>query len=552
LEKKHTRYLLLFASVILFSVNNIEGALAAADTQLLTRPWSLKARSGPIERYQLIDPNAFKGNNTLRLTYNLKGTCLEDGDASAIIFDQPINRTWRYISLFRYGKKCFNGDQTLDIPLSDFKGLDTSKPVGTFHTRIWGRRAYDIEIKSAVLVNLRAPLTPSLTFGKILISPSPSQIPTPSASKTPTLTPTRPIVPTNSPTPVLIEEITIPTFTPIPTNTTVPTIPPSVTTKPTATTAPSATPIPTPSTRSSWSIQSVSSMKETKDRVCWPRPADFIARWVDKATEIGANYVAVETPYESPSCGDSLNYARVWIDTIHAKNLKVWHRHMPLAFEGIYNTPKNSNIDYIKLISDFIKNNAALFAEGDIFTPIPEPQNGGIAGVTYCAQGVCIFKNAADFNLWLRDVMDASETAFASVGLGGKIKIGYFGFDGFVAWGHNNPDWDGILEDETVSKMGNITIDHYPEIVGTNMAQDLDELEARYPNIPIIIGEWGTISSDNHEDQVKKSMQEARRPSVVGFNYWHMGIGGKEELIGEDFSHRDQFDEVQGFYKQKN
>lgn len=290
-------------------------------------------------------------------------------------------------------------------------------------------------------------------------------------------------------------------------------------------------------------------MKETKDRICSPRLQEFIQKWIDKAVDLGVNYISIETPYESPSCGDTISYTKAWIDAARARGLKVWHRHMPLAFEGIYGTPKNSALNYLQIISEYIKVNPSFFAEGDIFTPIPEPQNGGIYGVTYCPHSICIFKNASDFNVWLRNAMDVSETSFAAIGFSGKMKIGYYGFDGFVAWGDNNPDWDGILEDQTVIKMGNITIDHYPEIVGDTMSNDLSELEARYPNIPIIIGEWGTITGTNPELHVKTSMQAARRPSVVGFNYWHMGIGGNEELIREDFSLKNQYDEVQSFYK---
>ena len=477
----------------------------AANTELLTKPWTLTAQSGASESYQLIDPNALRGNTNLRITYNLKGVCLLSGDASAIIFDQPINQTWRYISLSKYGKNCFNGEQTVDIPLSYFKGLDPSLQVGTFHVRIWQSMPYSIDITSASL------------YSNVLI---PTPTPTPSPSNTPTLVPTA--GPTSSPTPTLP-----PTPTPTP--------------KPIA--------IVSTTQPASWSIQSVSSMKETKDRVCGQRSFEFIQKWVDKAVELGANYVAIETPYDSPSCGNSVAYTNLWVNAIRKSGLKVWHRHMPIAFEGIYNNTKNPSIDYLTIISNYIKNNPLFFQEGDIFTPIPEPQNGGIYSVNYCSYGICIFKNAKDFNAWLRNAMDISESAFAQIGLGGKIKIGYYGFDGYIAWGDNNPDWDGILEDATVLKMGNITIDHYPEIVGDTMQNDLNELESRYPNIPIIIGEWGTITGNNTENQVIQSMGAAKRPSVVGFNYWHLGVGGHEELIKEDFTTKPQFDEVQSYFK---
>jgi len=511
----------LFLSFVLSPVKNAE---AAVNTELLTKPWLFSATYGSSERYQLTDQNVLIGTKKLRVTYDLKGTCLLDGDASAIIFDQPINQTWRYASLSKYGKNCFNGMQTVDIPLSDFKGLDVTKPVGTFHARFWHSKPYTIIINSAYLTD----------SGAVAQVQPPTALPTPTNIPTPTKLPTPTLRIFNTPT--LPPSPTIPPF---PTLTLIPTL--------TGSSAPaSITPSPT---RSSWSIQSVSSMKETKDRICGPRPADFIKKWVDSAANLGVNYISIETPYDNPQCGSSIGYTKAWIDAIRAKGLHVWHRHMPLTFEGIYGAVKNPGADYTKLISDYIKANPGFFAEGDIFTPIPEPQNGGIAGVTYCPQGICIFKDAKYFNVWLRSAMDSSETAFGTIGLGGKMKIGYYGFDGFVAWGDNNPDWDGILEDETVLKMGNITIDHYPEIVGDTMENDLKELEARYPNIPIVIGEWGTIAGTNLEQQVRTSMQAAKRRSVVGFNYWHMGVGGNEELIRDDFSAKSQYDEVQSFFR---
>src|SRR5262249_5870447 len=159
------------------------------------------------------------------------------------------------------------------------------------------------------------------------------------------------------------------------------------------------------------------------------------------------------------------------------------HRHTPLAFEGIYSVPKNASIDYLQLISNYIMSHPNDFREGDVFTPIPEPQNGGIEGVTFCASATCIFKNTdgtadarEEFNTWIRNAMVVSEQAFGTIGLANKVKVGYFGFDGFVVWGDNNPDWTGIIEQQTVQAMHNvIVIDHYPELVGDTMANDLSE-----------------------------------------------------------------------------
>lgn len=327
---------------------------------------------------------------------------------------------------------------------------------------------------------------------------------------------------------------------------------PSPVPSPTAVPAP-VLPTPTPvpvATAAAWQIKSVSSMKETKDKVCGQDDASFINKWLDKAAELGVNYVAVETPYDNPGCGNSVAYTKAWVDAVRAHGLKVWHRHMPLSFEGIYSVAKTPGNNYLSQISSYIRANPSLFAPGDIFTPIPEPQNGGISGVTYCASNVCQFQTKEQFNQWLRDAIDTSNTAFQSIGLGGQMKVGYYGFDGFVAWGDNNPDWHGILEDATVAKMGNITIDHYPELVGETMEQSLAQLHAKYPNTPVVIGEWGSVGTSDPVGQVASSMGAAKNASyVVGFNYWHLGMGGNEALINSDFTNRPQFASVAAYFK---
>lgn len=595
---------------------SLKPAFALADTvSLLSAPWQLTGNNSSSEKYQSVNSGILVGKDTLKITYDLRGVCLLGGDASAIIFDQPIGGSWRYISLSNYGKNCQNGEQTVDIPLSRFPGLDITKPVGTFHIRLWNRVSYTVDVKQVSLYSSQTPVSetpPAQT--PIPVDGYNAQFwnltgtfPQPVPSVTPTLTRTDAAINFDWGSLSPDAKITRDRFAARWTRTTsfdagnfrfttvsddgirlwidgqllidqwndhgpttytadknltagnhtikmeyyengggaVAKMSYAPVTATTPVTSPAPTPAPT--TNGSWEIRSVSSMKETKDKICGQDSQSYINSWVDKAKELGANYVAVETPYDNPACASALSYTKVWVDTIRSRNLKVWHRHMPLAFEAIYDTPKVKG-DYLAMIGNYIKNNAGLFAEGDIFTPIPEPQNGGIGKVTGCSNGICQYDNAAHFNRWLRDAIDTSASAFSAIGLSGKVKLGYYGFDGFVAWGSNNPDWHGILEDATVSKMGNITIDHYPELIGQTMKQGLDELQAKYPNTPIIIGEWGSAGSTNIEQQVLSSMGAAKRPGVVGFNYWHMGMGGNEALINGDFTNRAQFDEVQSYF----
>jgi len=331
-------------------------------------------------------------------------------------------------------------------------------------------------------------------------------------------------------------------ITPIPTTLVLPTPTDIATLTPTP--SPVSTTLPKLGT---WDIRSVDAMKETKDSICNQRSEEWIDRWLNRAVELGVNYIAISTPYDNPACGDAVAYTQKWVRLIRSKGLKVWHRQMPMAFEGIYSTPKKT-YDYLDQIISYINSNPGQYAAGDIFTPIPEPQNGGIKGITYCAQDVCQFASKEAFNLWLRQAINESRSAFQAIGIN-DMKLGYYGFDGFVAWGANNPDWNGILDDATVELMGNITIDHYPELIGTNMAIDIADLEARYPGVDIIIGEWGTVKGGDTQKTVIESMGALVRPSVKGFNYWQFGPhGAGEQLIDDNFNKLPQFDEVQSYY----
>jgi hypothetical protein len=472
---------------------------SASEISLVAAPITIEGNK-ELKIYTLpVIPTILEEKDTLTLTLNLNGLCVLPAKAAMVRFVTIENKEYE-ISLQKYVQNCARGDQTIHIPLVDIFGPSPFPQVTSLDLQFWYPTLFVVTVSDISIYN------------NVLAAQTKSS----SKSKKPTPKPTAPL------------------FTATPTIKPTPTTPLILT--------------PTPSIVSGgWQIKSVSSMKETKDIVCTPRDITYIQAWINAAVELGVTHIAVETPYDSPSCGDAVAYTKLWVDAIHARGLHVWHRHMPLAFEGIYNTPKSSTTNYLTQISNYIKSDPTFFKSGDIFTPIPEPQNGGIAGITYCPQNICIFAGQSQFNTWLRDAIDVSQSAFTSVNISG-MKIGYYGFDGFVAWGDNNPDWHGILEDATVAKMGNITIDHYPEIVGDTMENDLNELQARYPTTPIIIGEWGTITGGDTEAQVLQTMGAATRPNVIGFNYWHMGVGGNEALINSDFSKKAQFDEVQSFY----
>lgn len=463
-----------------------------SNSPVIAQNWKLAASREASERFITLRRTLPQGTESLTMIVDLNGACLLPDDASAVVFDQPAGN-WRFVSLINYVENCYSGTQRVSIPIADF-GLDIHSPVDNFHMRMWLDNPYQIMVHEV-----------SVGGHKSAVEPAPSLKPDMPASTT--IQPQTPIIPTpNQPT------------------------------------------LPASRIMGSEFIRSVDAMKETKDRVCGPRDATFVNSWVKKAKELGANYVAISTPYEDPSCASSMKVTTLWVETIRAHGLNVWHRHMPLAFEGIYDVPKKK-VDYLPSITRYIQQNPGLFQEGDIFTPIPEPQNGGIEGITYCPEGVCQFKNTAEFNRWLRDAMTLSRREFEKIGIG-DIGIGYYGLDGFIVWGANNPDWSGFLEDETVEMMGNITLDHYPQLINTSFRQDLAEFRQKYPTIPLIIGEWGAVGPSSKSQQITDAITWIQQdPYLTGFNYWHMGMGGNEAIINESFQALEGFSEIKAFFQ---
>lgn len=108
--------------------------------------WHLEGNDGSSELYQDVAPDILQGKQSITLTYDLHGLCALGNDASAIIFDQG---GWKYVSLSNYGQNCFDGEQTVTIPLSDFPNLDTNADLtGLLHARFWYGGPFMVDIKT--------------------------------------------------------------------------------------------------------------------------------------------------------------------------------------------------------------------------------------------------------------------------------------------------------------------------------------------------------------------------------------------------------------------
>jgi hypothetical protein len=119
--------------------------------ELLSHVWRLEG-TGPQEAYEDNDiADSLKGKSFVRIKYNLHGLMALPGDASAIIFDQPLDRDWHFVSLSNYGTNGLDGQQVVEIPLSAFPGLNVNQQVGTLHTRFWHESDYIVEIFSILV-----------------------------------------------------------------------------------------------------------------------------------------------------------------------------------------------------------------------------------------------------------------------------------------------------------------------------------------------------------------------------------------------------------------
>lgn len=345
---------------------------------------------------------------------------------------------------------------------------------------------------------------------------------------------TQPIKPLSQNTPILLD-------IPSPTKIAIPVSPNSLAT-------PTLLPTQTISKSKTWEIQSIDSMKETKDRVENQRSDDFINRWLDAAVELGATHVAIDTPMTSPKGNQSIDYTRKWLQPLRGRGLKVNHRHPILSMEGDYGVHKDPNQDFVRIIDAYIRTNRDFFQDGDLFG-IPEITNVGINGVN-CSSN-CIFSNKDLFNLFLQKYTIQTRQAFSDIGLSGVRVGGFEGYDGFIAAGLNNPNWQGksFLDHQTVEIFGNIiAIDHYPKNIAT-MDSDLRVIQSIWPGRKLFIGECGMINGESPME-FRQCLEVFRQHTeIFGMNYWHMGMGGPESLLNEDFSKRPNFYELQAVYK---
>jgi hypothetical protein len=305
-----------------------------------------------------------------------------------------------------------------------------------------------------------------------------------------------------------------------------------------------------------WTLRSIDNMHVSRDFVCYQQDPSFIASIATAERSSHANFATVDTPYDAAAnhhqCTnppDPIAYEKVWVKALRDAGLHVWFRQTWFNWEGGYGAPKltssttpamqlgtsasvldgSDTTSYLAKTYRFILDHPSLYANGDIFTPEAEPQNGGVRLSFGKCSGSCQFTDWPGLNRWLRDSMTVDAAAFRQLGL--QVTVGYWGLpcSNYMFDGKTNN-----IEPATITQMGVFVTDCYFYDVPTMVAH-LDVIHNTY-NVNVIVGEWGDIWDTNPvatTREIGSAMSAvAGLPYIRGFNYWQgYGGSGGEGLI---------------------
>lgn len=179
----------------------------------------------------------------------------------------------------------------------------------------------------------------------------------------------------------------------------------------------------------------------------------------------------------------------------------------------------------------FISTHPHLFRAGDIFDAASEPEQGHYWYATYGRNWTYNAPNdgTQEYNAFIRDTTDVANRSFNQVGIYGVIT-NIRSINSFFA-SHTD-----ALEQQTVDKLGYITVDSYPEkdttdpsFASSARVNELATIENLW-HVPIVIGEMGYSNRMDVDDATQQAVLKAefaamaRLPYVAGVNYW-VGAG---------------------------
>lgn len=290
-----------------------------------------------------------------------------------------------------------------------------------------------------------------------------------------------------------------------------------------------------------WTVESIDTMKYSRDltaeKIHDPAFDKIIDEQVHAIAQTGATHVAIATPYDQ----EFVPMLARWVAAARKYNLKIWFRGNFSGWENWFDHASITRDEHLVLLRAFIKNNANLFADGDIFTPCPECENGGPGDPRQNG-------DVEGHRLFLIAEYQASQREFLAVHK--KVSVGYDSMNYDVAL--------KVMDAKTTQALGGVvTIDHY--VSSPDKLVSTIQTLASASGGKIFLGEFGVPIPDIHGNMTDKEQAAwieealtklAKEPEVIGVNYW-VGFGGSTKLWNDDGSPRTAVGVLTSFFTKK-
>lgn len=275
--------------------------------------------------------------------------------------------------------------------------------------------------------------------------------------------------------------------------------------------------------------KSVDCMKLSKDNCNSPFSDADMTKVVANLKALGLTHIGISVPMDYPA------YALKWATSIHTGGLKVLHRPTWNAIEGLYgfakmvgiNRPTDANNYWISRTKSYIVDNPGIFADGDLWAPLPERTEGIFQYSTSFLPEPLPDNYATFFN----SLVDASVSGFTQIGK--TVKTG------MTANNFTEVD-SGWIPQSLFDKAGITVVDHYGSThLPSEMDADLRRIYTKHGK-KIFLQEWGNYWNNGDINDAKAMFEVLKQLStdgiLVGFNYWGAWAGTPEGILNADLS----------------
>ncbi len=292
------------------------------------------------------------------------------------------------------------------------------------------------------------------------------------------------------------------------------------------------------SSDTAFAIRSIDTVKSSRDlareKLNDPSYDAEIGRQLDAIAASGANYAAIDTPYDS----EFLPYLRRWVQAARERGLSVWFRGNFSGWENWFGYAKIDRAQHEALLSDFIAQNPDLFEDGDIFDPCPESEVGGPGDPRHNGD------LAGHRAFLIREHQIAGE-AFAAIG---KQVTSYSSMGLATA--------KAVLDPETAQSLGNVAVIDDYTVSPEQFGRDIDGIIAQSGGA-FVAGEFGAplpeINGSFTEQQQASYVSgllgemQKRAGKIAAVNYWALK-DSSTALLNPDGTPRQVYGVLKKFY----